>query len=75
MYSLMIFSIHLTSRDCREEEISDFDTDLQNVWVSALLWIREDIELAKTWNGPYLWWIINQNLSSAIMHAFWASFE
>ena len=30
MYSLVIFSIHLTSSDCREEEISDFDTDLQN---------------------------------------------
>ena len=29
MYSLVIFSIHLTSSDCREE-ISDFDTDLQN---------------------------------------------
>lgn len=41
MYSLMIFSIHLTSRDCREEEISDFDTDFKNVWVAALVVIRK----------------------------------
>ena len=31
MYSLVTFSIHLTSSDCREEELSDFDTDLQNI--------------------------------------------
>ena len=30
-------------------------------WASALLWLREDVELGKTWSGPYLWWIINQN--------------